>query len=97
MIIPVADTLKKVSGYNKIVIEIDPLIEDIIRSREVTKSVFVGLSHEEEVANISVGVVHVQPLQVDDYVFAETQREMQSLMWIIFKILFQVGRILADP
>ena len=35
------------------------------------------LNHEEEVPNISVGVVHVQPLEVDHYVLAKTHREDQ--------------------
>ena len=61
-IIPPAGTLNKVAYYNKTVVEIDQLIDDIRRFREVTSVVFVGLNHEEEVPNISVGVVHVQPL-----------------------------------
>jgi hypothetical protein len=75
LIIQAAGTLNKVAGYNKTVVKIDPLIEDIIRSREVTNFVSLRLNHEEEVPNIYVEVVHVQPLQVDDYVLAETQRE----------------------
>jgi len=38
---------------------------------------FVGLNFEEEVPNISVGVVSEQPLQVYNYVLAETQRKDQ--------------------
>jgi len=37
----------------------------------------VGLNHGEEVPNIFVGVVSEKPLQVDDSVMAETQREDQ--------------------
>ena len=62
MIIPATGTLNKVAGFNKIVVEIDSIIEDIIRSKEVTNYVFVGLNHEEDFPNISVEVVHVQPL-----------------------------------
>jgi hypothetical protein len=57
VIIPPAGTLKKVTNYNTTVVEIDPLIDDIIRYREVINVSFVGLNHEEEVPNISVGVV----------------------------------------
>jgi len=77
VIIPPTGTLNKVADYNKTVVEIDPLIDDIIRSREVTNVMFVGLNHGKEVPNISVGVVSEQPLQVDDSLMAETQREDQ--------------------
>lgn len=45
---------------SKIVVEIYPLIDDIIRSKVVTNFEFVGnvLNHEEEVSNISVARVH---------------------------------------
>ena len=75
--IPPTCTLNKVVDYNKTVVEIDPLIDDIIRSKEVTNVMFVGLNHGEEVPNISFEVVSEQPLQVDDSVLAETQREDQ--------------------
>jgi len=77
VIIPPTCTLNKMADHNKTVVEIDPLIDDIIRYREVTNVMFVGLNHEEEVPNISVGVVSEQNLQVDDFVLAETQREDQ--------------------
>ena len=59
------DTPNIVACCSKTVVEIDPLIDDIIRSKAVTNCEFVGnvLNHEEEVSNISVAGVHdVQPL-----------------------------------
>ncbi|AES72172.1 DUF4283 domain protein [Medicago truncatula] len=68
--------LCRLSSSSKTVVEIDPLIDDIIRSKAVTNCEFVGnvLNHEEEVSNVSVARVHeVQPLQVDDSVLVGKQ------------------------
>ena len=60
-----------VAGCSKTVVEIYPLINDIIRSKAVTNCDFVGnvLNHEEDASNISVArVLDVHPLQVDNSV-----------------------------
>jgi hypothetical protein len=53
---------KNATCCSKTVVEIDPLIDDILRSKEIATCVFVGdvLNHEEEISNISVGAGHVQ-------------------------------------
>jgi low affinity Fe/Cu permease len=80
VIVPPKGTPHDVVGCSKTVGEINSLIDDIIRSKEVTTCEFVGnvLNHEEEVHNIFVAAGHhVQPLQVVDYVLAEKQWVVQ--------------------
>jgi len=59
---------KNATCWSITIVEINPLIDDILRSKETVTCVFVGdvLKHEEEISNIYVGADHVQLLQVDD-------------------------------
>jgi len=73
VIIPPKGTPHNVARCSKIIGEINPFINDIIRSKEVTTCEFVGnvLNHEEEVHNIFVAACHhVQPLLVENFVLA---------------------------
>lgn len=60
--------MDQVQGCSKPVTFEDPLIIDIIMSREATSSVFVGdviILEKEQLPSASVGTDHVQPVQVD--------------------------------
>ena len=66
--VALSDAIVQPSGCNKIVVDEDPLISDIIRSREMTTTMHLrdAIKFVEETSSISVETHHVQFVWVED-------------------------------
>jgi len=90
----------QVQDYNKVVADEDPIVSDLIRSKEVAASVLVGdpIHLDKESSGISVGIIHVQSIQVDTPIEQpEQQRENQHCaLYPDMRIVGPGGNVVTD-